>query len=144
MPWLLDKLAEHYKSAEIAFPSLKSVTLAQWILESGHAKSALAMDHRNFAGLKWRNDMVGWATPVEYGANDGVDTYCKFIGIDAFIAGYWHFLSRSPYHGWEEQAAINPEAFITFIGHKFNPAHPEYVDRILALVPEAETLLNKF
>ena len=141
MPGLLEKLVARYKSAGITFPSLKPVTLAQWLLESGRATSRLATEHLNFAGLKWRSEMVGYAAPVEYEASDGVELYCKFAGLDAFIVGYWKFLSRSPYHGWEDYAAQSPEAFFRFIGPIFNPAGATYVNRVLALVPEANTLL---
>ena len=142
MPGLFEELVSHYRSAGIAFPSLKAVTLAQWMLESGRGTSRLAKEHLNFAGLKWRKEMVGYATPVQYQANDGSDLYCKFTGVDKFIAGYWKFLSRSPYHGWEDYAAESPEAFIGFIGPIFNPAGDAYVNKILALLPEAKKLLN--
>ena len=66
--------------------------------------------------------MLGFATPVEFEAHDGLDFYCKFASLDAFIVGYWKFLSRSPYDGWEERAADGPEAFIRFIGPIYNPA----------------------
>ena len=142
MAGLLDMLASRYKSATIAFPSLKAVTFAQWLLESGRGTSGLATQHLNFAGLKWRSEMAGYATPVQYEASDGPDRYCKFASVDAFIAGYWRFLSRPPYHGWEEHAAEGAEAFIHFIGPIFNPAGDVYVDKVLGLLPEAQELLD--
>ena len=141
MPTLIERLASSYKSATIAFPSLKPVTLAQWMLESGRGTSGLATQHLNFAGLKWRNEMVGYATQVQYQASDGPGLYCKFASLQAFIPGYWRFLSRAPYHGWEDYAAESPEAFFHFIGPIFNPAGEVYVNKVLGLVPEAETLL---
>lgn len=138
-----DELVAHYKAAGIAFSSLKPVSLAQWILESGRGTSALATKHLNFAGLKWRSEMLGFATPVEFEAHDGLDFYCKFASLDAFIVGYWKFLSRSPYDGWEERAADGPEAFIRFIGPIYNPAGGAYVAQILALIAEATDRLAK-
>jgi N-acetylmuramoyl-L-alanine amidase len=142
MPGLFEELVAHYKAANVAFPALKPVTLAQWILESGRGTSPLATEHLNFGGLKWRPEMVGFATPVEHEAHDGLDFYCKFANLNAFIVGYWKFLSRSPYNGWEDRAAEGPEAFIRFIGPIYNPAGVTYVNQILALVDEATQRLN--
>jgi len=143
MPELLEELASRYRSASIEFPSLRPVTFAQWMLESGRGTSGLAVQHLNFAGLKWRSEMVGYATPVEYQASDGPGLYCRFASVTAFIAGYWRFLARPPYHGWEEHAAEGPEAFIHFIGPIFNPAGEVYVNKVLGLVPEAKKLLDE-
>ena len=55
--------------------SLKTIVLAQWILESGRGKSSLAVNHFNFAGLKWRKEMKSFATAVNYGAHDGLTQY---------------------------------------------------------------------
>jgi N-acetylmuramoyl-L-alanine amidase len=143
MPGLFEELTTRYKNTHILFPTLKPVTVAQWILESGRGTSRLATEHLNFAGLKWRAEMVGFATPVAHEAHDGLDFYCKFTTLDAFIVGYWKFLSRSPYDGWEEHAAESPEAFIRFIGPIYNPAGPTYVNQILALVTEATQRLGE-
>lgn len=133
------QLAIRYAAADIEFSVLKSVTLAQWILESGRGTSKLAGEHKNFAGLKWRSEMKGYAEPVEYDAHDGTDIYCKFSGPDAFIAGYWHFLERSPYNGWRDHAD-DPEAFIRFISKNYTPTMG-YADAVLRLVGEANALL---
>ncbi len=138
---LFDDLVTRYRATEIAFPTLKAVTLAQWILESGRGASGLAVQHLNFAGLKWRAEMVGFATPVEFQAHDGLDFYCKFATLDAFIVGYWKFLARSPYRGWETHAAVSPEAFIGFIGPIYNPAGEAYVQQVLGLTAEADQRL---
>ncbi|MNZ43302.1 N-acetylmuramoyl-L-alanine amidase AmiC precursor [compost metagenome] len=142
MPSLFDDLVGRYKALNIAFPALKPVTLAQWILESGRGTSPLATQHLNFGGLKWRSEMVGFATPVEHEAHDGLDFYCKFSSLDAFIIGYWKFLSRTPYKGWEEHAAESPEAFMRFVGPIYNPAGAAYVNQVLALLNEATQRLT--
>lgn len=136
------ELAKCYAQQEIRYPHLKAVTLAQWVLESDGGKSALATEHLNFGGLKWRPEMAGFAEKVAYVANDGLDDYCKFRSPDAFIAGYWRFLQRSPYAGWEEHSNT-PEDFIGFIGPIYCPPNPSYVSNVLSLVPEAETLLEE-
>ncbi|MCM2477311.1 hypothetical protein HGO38_28065 [Rhizobium sp. CG5] len=138
---LLDKLVSIYRDEEIRHPLLRAVTLAQWILESGRGTSELARDHYNFAGLKWRKEMAGFATKVAYDAHDGADFYCKFATMENFVAGYWAFLNRSPYSGWESHVAT-PEDFIGFIGPTYAPSNPEYAENVLNLVPEARQRLN--
>jgi len=137
MSTLFEALTVSYKAAPLPYSSLKPVTLAQWILESGRGTSKLATQHLNFAGLKWRSEMLGYATPVEYEAQDGLDYYCKFSSLEAFIIGYWKFLDRNPYEGWETYASESPEAFMRFIGATFNPSGRTYSDRVLSLLPEA-------
>lgn len=136
---LFRRLATVYLGEAIRYPKLRAVTLAQWALESGRGSSALAREHYNFGGLKWRKEMTPYATKVKYGAQDGEDFYCKFATLESFIAGYWAFLNRAPYSGWEAHVAT-PEKFIRFIGPTYTP-RPDYADAVLALVPEAEALL---
>jgi N-acetylmuramoyl-L-alanine amidase len=138
---LLQKLATIYAGDDVRYPQLRAVTLAQWMLESGRATSKLAKLHYNFGGIKWRKEMAAYATRIKYEANDGVDFYCKFATIENFIAGYWAFLNRSPYSGWEEHTDT-AEDFIRFIGPIYTPS-AKYADKVLALVPEATELLNQ-
>lgn len=137
---LLQKLATIYHGDEIRYPELRAVTLAQWMLESGRATSKLAKLHYNFGGIKWRREMAPYATRIQYEASDGVDYYCKFATIENFISGYWAFLNRAPYTGWEEHVDT-PEDFIRFIGPIYTPTR-KYADKVLNLVPEAAELLN--
>jgi len=101
---LLKRLALLYSQENTRYPQLKEVTLAQWMLESGRATSALAKEHYNFGGLKWRPEMAPYATRISFEAHDGTDFYCKFPTIESFINGYWAFINRAPYTGWEEHA----------------------------------------
>ncbi len=140
MATLFEDLVARYKSIDIAHPNLKTVTVAQWMLESGRGTSRLAMNHLNFAGLKWRNAMLGFATPVSYDAHDGTDFYCKFATLGDFCLGYWRFLARPPYRGWEDHAHDH-ESFIKFIGPTYNPSGSAYVNQVLSLVPDAQSLL---
>ena len=134
------KLATTYRDTTIEFPALKPATLAQWILESGYGQSALARQHFNFGGLKWRKEMEGLATPVDYDAHDGKDKYCKFASIERFIEGYWRFIDRSPYAGWRNHASTG-EAFIRFVGPIYTPSQL-YADHVVALLPAAGGLLG--
>jgi len=136
---LLLRLVDVYVGENIRHPQLRAVTLAQWMVESGRGTSKLATDHYNFGGLKWRKEMAAFATRVSYEAHDGKDYYCKFATIENFINGYWAFLNRAPYSGWEEHIDSG-EDFIRFIGPIYTPK-PSYPDDVLALAPEAEALL---
>jgi N-acetylmuramoyl-L-alanine amidase len=139
MSALLSALALLYRKEPLRHPTLRAVTFAQWMLESGRGSSALAQQHYNFGGLKWRPEMAGLAKPVAYAAHDGADKYCKFATLSNFINGYWRFLQRAPYSGWEEHAD-DPEDFIRFIGKRYSTA-AGYANKVLALVPEAEQRL---
>ena len=137
---LLQRLALLYSQEDIRYRHLKEVSLAQWMLESGRATSALAQEHYNFGGLKWRPEMAPHATKISYEAHDGVDFYCKFPTVESFINGYWAFINRAPYSGWEEHAE-SAEDYIKFIGPIYTPT-PGYADKVLQLVPEAKALLE--
>ena len=63
---------------------------AQWMLESGRATSILARDHYNFGGLKWRKEMVPYATKIKYVAHDGEDFYCKFALLKISLQDIGH------------------------------------------------------
>lgn len=139
---LLEQLVETYKRTNIEFDNLKEITLAQWLLESGRATSDLATKHFNFAGLKWRSEMVGYATDVVYEAHDGTERYCKFDSIESFIKGYWHFLSRSVYDGWKEHAS-DPEAFLKYIVNAGYCPDNGYVGKVLSLLSEAEIYFER-
>lgn len=138
---LLKRLAAVYAGQAIRHPQLKAVTLAQWMLESGRASSALATLHYNFGGLKWRPEMGLYATPVDYQAHDGLDRYCKFATLESFVQGYWAFINRAPYSGWEQHVESGAR-FIRFIGPIYTPS-PDYADKVLALVGEAVLLLDE-
>ncbi|NER20839.1 MAG: LysM peptidoglycan-binding domain-containing protein [Symploca sp. SIO1C2] len=139
MSKLFKQLVKTYADTRIEFPLLKGITVAQWLLESGRGTSALATEHLNFGGLKWRSEMVGFATPVDYKASDGWDKYCKFSSLENFIKGYWHFLDRSPYQGWRDHAA-SPENFIGFIGPIY-AGDRNYLAKIFNVFTEAKQLL---
>ena len=137
---LLERLALLYSQENTRHPQLKEVTLAQWMLESGRATSGLAKDHYNFAGLKWRPEMAPYAKRISYEAHDGTDFYCKFPTVESFINGYWAFINRSPYSGWEEHVQSG-EDYIRYIGPIYTPTNG-YANKVLQLVPEAKELLE--
>jgi LysM repeat protein len=139
MSELFNQLVKAYAKATIEFPQLKGITVAQWLLESGRGTSRLATEHLNFGGLKWRDEMTEFATPVTYQASDGADKYCKFDSLEKFIKGYWRFLDRSPYEGWRNNVS-SAEAFIGFIGPIY-AGDRNYVAKVLNAYAEAKQLL---
>ncbi len=134
------ELVREYADMDIKYPQLRPVTVAQWILESGRGNSDLAIRHFNFGGLKWRKEMQGYATKTWYEASDGGENYCKFQNPEAFLKGYWKFISRPPYAGWENHTETG-EKYIDFIGPIYCPS-PSYVEKVLNLIPEARQLLQ--
>ena len=138
---LLDRLADVYAATSIDRPALKQISFAQWMLESGRGTSELATRHYNFAGLKWRAELAPFARRIDYRAHDGTDAYAKFATIADFIAGYWAFIGRAPYVGWQAHAD-SPQRFIDFVGPIYTPA-PGYAARVAALLPQATAALAK-
>ncbi len=121
---------------------LKEVTLAQWLLESNRATSDLSIKCLNFAGLKWRSGMAGFATPflIKVSSEPVPVDFCKFNRIDEFIIGYWKFLTRVPYKGLEDHTQT-PETFTSFLQRRGYAADVSYVTKVLKLLPEAQQLL---
>lgn len=129
------------RAATIPAPGLRDATFAQWILESERGTSALAREHFNFGRLKWREEMKGFAMPVAYGANDAFDTYCSFDSPQGFIRGYWHFIGRPVYSGWEA-FANDPQGYLNFLKDRGYTDDPAYPAKVLALLPQAQTMLG--
>ena len=121
---------------------LKEVTLAQWLLASDKATEELAVKANNFAGLQWRDEMNGFAEQIEIkvASQSELVKFCKFKDVDAFIVGYWKFLTRTPYIGLEENTNT-PENFLGFLQAKGFSTVPDYVEKVMILVPEAQSLL---
>jgi hypothetical protein len=138
-------LVQTYAQTSIAASALKLVTLAQWALESNFGKSALSLDHLNFGGLKFRariNQDRHLADPVDYEAHDGWDTYCKFASHQDFIDGYWAFIDNGPmYDGWR-QYAEDPSGYIGHLQRGGYAQDPEYLGKILNLLPRIRTQIN--
>lgn len=132
------------KISEINRQILKEVTLAQWLLESARATSKLATTANNFAGLKWRDtDMKGFAEALKIKVPSELEKveFCKFPDVDGFFIGYWKFLARAPYKGLEEHTNT-PENFIGFLKSKGYSSDPNYVTKVVSLLPEAQQLFT--
>lgn len=131
-------LIRAYAAHPVEAPALKVVTLAQWALESGFGTSELATRHLNFAGLKFRarvNRDRPLATPVDYLAHDGSDTYCAFATLEDFIDGYWAFVDNGPfYEGWR-RFVEDPSGYVGHLKAGSYAADPDYVAKVLDLLP---------
>ena len=135
------------RDADIEFEHLKKVQLAQAILESGRGSSDLFKLHGNPFGMKYRPEMSGIAIPVTYEANDGKDTYCKFVTLEDAISGYWIFIDRPVYSAWRTSIS-SPEAYIKFIAFAGyiggdSTAKQAYVNKVANLFDEASKLLMR-
>lgn len=137
----IEKLVAALKKSNWAYSGLKAVCLAQWLLESGRGTSELFRKHNNAGGMKWRPEMQAYADLLVYEAHDGKDLYCKFQSLEMWISGYWAFIQRPVYDGWP-QYARNPVGYITHLKKCGYAEDPDYVKKVLALLPEAEKLLG--
>jgi N-acetylmuramoyl-L-alanine amidase len=122
-------------------PALKSIILAQFIKESGRGNSKLAKEFWNFGGLKWRPEMSEFGSPISYEAWDGRTDYIKFTSPEAFIKGYWAFIARYPYNGWE-QFKNDPFGYIKFINKCGYTPPMSYHHDVIKLYDEAKELLK--
>lgn len=134
------RLAQIHRSEPIRHPQLRAVTFAQWMHHSALGASRLAQDHYNFADLPWRPEMAPHATRILRATRGRESAFCKFATLESFIAGYWAFLNRAPYTGWEEHVE-DPQAFLRYIGPIYSRA-PGYVEKVLALLEPARRLLE--
>jgi hypothetical protein len=123
------------------YEGLKEVTLAQWLLESARATSQLASTAHNFSGLKWRSEMSPFATQlnIQVPSEPVPVDFCQFSDINAFITGYWKFLTRSPYVGLTDHTN-SPDNFMGFIQRQGFAADIDYVNKVVKLIPEARNL----
>ncbi len=153
-----EEFTQELAATAIEFPHLKTAQLAQAILESGRGSSALFKDHKNPFGMKYRNEMSGFATSVSYTDHAGeTDNYCAFASYQDAVRGYWRFIDRSPYSGWRHANETVSE-YITFISyagyvggpHDSVPDHLKeadkerkeaYIAKVRALFAEADQRL---
>ena len=153
------KFARALSETRIEFEHLKVAQLAQAILESGRGSSDLFKDHNNPFGMKYRPEMSGFATSVQYTDHAGeTDAYCHFADYETAVLGYWRFIDRNPYTGWRHSSETPVEyiRFIAFAGYVGGPhanvpperreedrkRKNEYVRTVQRLFSEAEELLE--
>jgi hypothetical protein len=127
----------------IQYPKLKVAYLAQCILESSRGSSFLFMNAGNPTGLKWRGEMQGFAekislvTPTEPSGAE----WCLWRKPEDAVKGYWHFISRPVYDGWE-QFGNDPIGYLSHIWKAGYATDPNYVQKVSQLFPESQRLLD--
>ena len=137
-----DDVVATYKTFADATDALKVASLAQWIVESGRGQSELARRYQNYGGLKYRDRMANYATPVQYQGTDGTTTnYCSFPSSQAFLVGYWQFIrSGDAYVRWQD-FANDSEGYIHYIADSY-AADPRYAVKVAGCLDEARSLLS--
>ena len=125
------------------YPALKVAYLAQCILESGYGRSELFKKAGNPTGLKWRQEMEGFATkfhlvtPTE---PEGA-IWCSWDKPEGAIDGYWRFIGRDRYQGWED-FGDDPKGYIQHLVRRGYATDPIYIDKVTELFSKAKTLLG--
>jgi peptidoglycan hydrolase-like protein with peptidoglycan-binding domain len=102
--------------ADIKYPNLKPAMVAQAILESGRGTTDVSKQCLNFHGMKFRQEMEGIASAlyVKTGSEpSGGAEFCKFESVEDAVKGYWQFVGRDPYRGWEQHTKTATD----FLGH---------------------------
>lgn len=135
----MELVAEFKKRTDIPH-HIRLGALAQAILESGRGQSGLAMAHNNFFGIKMRKELASIAIGVNYKAHDGKDEYAKFKTIEDAVEGYWKFINRKPYEGFEK--AQNALEYVRFLHRAGYAEGKDYVTKIEKIIPEASSLLG--
>ncbi|MCD8487271.1 MAG: N-acetylmuramoyl-L-alanine amidase [Desertifilum sp.] len=127
----------------IQFPKLKVAYLSQCILETGRGNSFLFQQAGNPTGMKWRPEMRGFAeqtflvTPTE---PNGAE-WCLWQKPEDAVNGYWQFISRPVYSGWE-RFGDNPKGYLKHIWECGYATDPKYVEKVTSLFSEAQDLLK--
>jgi N-acetylmuramoyl-L-alanine amidase len=122
----------------------KIVQLTQAMLESGRGISELFTLYQNPYGMKFRNVLVTVASPVDY----KFEEYAQFKSIEKAVEGYWLFLSRKIYEGWDEHensehALLQHLVKCGYVGTDKKEQNL-YIDRCFRLFPEASHLIRIF
>jgi hypothetical protein len=135
-------LLEFYLSSPDYVPTLKLVTIAQWILESRKNGSdepgtnELAVEAINFAGLRFNPRMEAYgAEKYEF---EG-ENYCKFEDVEHFIDGYFYFITSGGYDRWH-QLADRPLDFIAHLEEKgFAGSNAHYTEKVREIYENLKT-----
>ncbi len=136
---LFKKLVSTLKVTNVIPPHLKAICLAQWIVESQYAQSALALNQKNFAGLKWRAELKTLAVPVfvKTPSEPNGEEWCHFENLYDFIKGYWTFLHRSNYPRIEDASRWNDLEFLEYIYSCGYASDPKYLEKVKSKRDEA-------
>ena len=134
---------EELRTIQFDYPNLKIAYLAQCMLESGNGKSDLFRLAGNPTGIKWRREMEGVADPylLVTPTEPQGEHWCSWDTPRDAIEGYWHFIGRPVYDGWEHYAQ-DPNAYLQYIFNCGYATDPRYVKKVTRLFSQAEALLD--
>lgn len=134
-------LLEFYISSSDYVPTLKRITISQWIqssrrtADSEPGTSELATEAVNFAALRFNRRMeIFGAGKYEYKG----ETFCKFDDVEHFIDGYFYFIGSGGYDKWH-QLAHRPLDFIAHLEEKgFAGNDDQYAEKIQTIYEHLE------
>jgi len=125
------------------YPALKVAYLAQCILESSSGRSELFKEGGNPTGIKWRQEMEGFATQLdlETPTEPNGATWCSWDTPEKAIDGYWRFIRRKRYQGWENYKN-DPMKYIEHLVRCGYATDHIYIEKVTSLFSKAEELLG--
>lgn len=83
---LFIQLATLLQNKEIENAEINYVILAHWALMTGWGNEGdLGKVHFNFAGIKWRESLTGYASETDYKG----EKFCRFYSLQKFLDAYW-------------------------------------------------------
>ena len=127
----------------IECPALAKVYMSQCILESARGTSDLFLKAGNPTGNKWRAEMEGYAekiTLVTPSEPQGTD-WCMWRTPEDAVKGYWVFIGRSVYDGWEAHCD-DPIGYLNHIKECGYATDPDYVNKVSSFFTEAQDLID--
>jgi N-acetylmuramoyl-L-alanine amidase len=121
---------------------IKPACLAQAIIETGRGTSKLFKDTNNAHGMKWRDEMQGYAKRVviKVPSEPSETAFCSFDSLTAAVSGYMRFIGRTPYNGWT--LTKTAKEYLKHICPTW-AADLKYLDKCLSVLDEAKTLLKQ-
>lgn len=144
MAFTWDQFSLAVASTPVRFPELRVAHLAQCILESNRGTSLLFQRAGNPTGMKWRSEMEGFATRLVLATPtepQGAE-WCAWQTPDAAVRGYWRFIGRNPYKGWEAFGQ-DPAGYIQHLKNCNYATDPAYVQKVTNLFAEARSILSR-
>lgn len=145
----MKKPTESFKNAVRALLTMPDFTegqriaiVAQWMHESVNGNSLLGREHTNFAGLKWRNELIPFGQPRQIKVPSEMIpvSFAWFPESASFAAGYRAFIKRSVYEDWERHEF---RGFIDHLWRRGYAVDPDYVSKVERYFDDAEDLIGE-
>lgn len=127
---LFRDLLAHHMPTDADLVRMKAVLAAQWAVESNFGRSALAVQHFNFAGIEWAESLGDVAVRIPHPTNPEKGDFCRFLSLDHFADACLRRLERQPaFSGWRA-ASRTAEDFIAFLAATWRPADSSYAQAL--------------